>query len=729
MVLGTCLAFPGNGIAAAKSPPDAPPPTRVARSYETAWEEALADARAGRVARAIHGLEELADRNADPLAELYRTVMLAQLRLAHGDTAGSDALLAGMLGASRPDSAAIAARDPARDPLVQPVWRRHLHMLRLRTSATRHPVVRKAYLLAALNAPLEPVERAEVLSQLAELDTSVVLPAERQDFIRRLVPLAVPDGRLRALRDRLAAEAAPDTSIATANLLLDLEDKLGLWSEAIARAERLLARAPEGERARDLRLRIAQWYVRRGSHAEAIRLYGEYRGRYGDTPEVLMQLARAHRALGDDAAARGWYDRVLALFPRDGRSAEILWMRAFDDEIAGRLAAARGAYARIARDFPQHVRSGEAMFRIGLVHYKAGDPASARAAFAELRKAGKSGRLTAAARYWEGRSRLAMGDTAGARADWAGLAAEFPFGHYGHSARAGLAGTGGVPDSLEWNAWLNRAEGDSVGRWLRADVPGNRILPDGFGESSWLSPDALFRLQLDTLAVLTMQARVAAAPDDLLPLYEAAVRCREAGFSFEAYRFARRLSDQLPLARWPSAPVDVLRLFYPPSYAELVRPEAERAGIDPALALALIKQESGFDPNAVSRVGARGLMQLMPATGAEQARKEGVGSFHPDSLFRPAMNVRLGVAYLADVLKSHGGEPSLALAHYNAGPIALARWMPRLQGRPLEEAVEDIGYAETREYVKRVGANWKTYRVLWAEVPSGGGNRDAAHGK
>src|SRR5205085_2177695 len=128
---------------------------------------------------------------------------------------------------------------------------------------------------------------------------------------------------------------------------------------------------------------------------------------------------------------------------------------------------------------------------------------------------------------------------------------------------------------------------------------------------------------------------------------------------------------------------------------------------------ALIKQESGFEPRAVSRVGARGLMQMMPATGVIQARKEKIADFDPDSLFVPRVNTRLGIAYLRDVLKKYDGNPYYALVHYNAGPNALERWLPRLSGRPIDEAVEDIGYAETRDYVKRVMANYWTYQELW----------------
>jgi soluble lytic murein transglycosylase len=339
-----------------------------------------------------------------------------------------------------------------------------------------------------------------------------------------------------------------------------------------------------------------------------------------------------------------------------------------------------------------------------------------------LRAARKSGRLTGAARYWEGKALAARGDlgdtaqAAGARAAWAGLVREYPFGYYGHLAREELLRRAALPDSLAWGLLLNRDDGEMAARWLDSLVPGGPAKPDGFGESRFLPIQSLFDLGLDTLAVLTLQARANATPGALRPWYDAALRCRAAGFDFEAYRFGQRLADRLPVERWPSAPVAVLRLFYPPSYDDLLRPAAERQGVPARLASALIKQESGFDPNAVSRVGARGLMQLMPVTGAEQARKEGMSGFHPDSLFVPAVNLRLGVAYLGELLRRHDGDVQLALAHYNAGPIALQRWMSRLAGRSPEDVAEDIGYAETREYVKRVGANWKTYRVLWGDT-------------
>lgn len=737
---GALCAVCVSGVwAAARKPPrtaaslTAPPTEKAYKAYQAGWTRALKEYRKGDHEDAA---EKLADLDgADALGELYRQVVVAQAFGRARDTSRADAALA------------RALSSPAASDVV---WQRYLHKMRLRTSSSLAPAARREYLLSALRAPLDNNDKAEALHRLLALDTLVVPRAERAGYARQLVTVALPGARLeKEYRAWVAdAAAAADTSPETQRLLLEAEEKLARWDDAIARANALVARDTASARARPLRLKIAGWHTAKGAHESAIREYLALRESGGDAPDVLMQLARAYRALGQNGPSQSWYTRLAERFPRDGRTAEVLWMRAFDDEMTGKLDTAIGAYARIARDFPRHARAGEAMFRRGLILFRRGDHAAARAAFAELRGAGVAGRLVGAAHYWEGRSLAALGREAEARQEWAAMARDFPFGHYGHLARQELEERGALPDTLAWSRLLNRATGEEIRAWFiaglrapaplsggtTAGVPPDTLKPavggpsahapapvadgyaEGFGESAWMPVARLFAHGLDTLAVLTLQARANAAPANLWLVYDAAIRCRTAGFGYEAYRFALRLSDKLPLAQWPAAPVEVLRLFYPPSYIELVGPEARRAGIPVALALALIKQESGFDPRAVSRVGARGLMQLMPATGAEQARKEGFRNFHADSLFTPAVNIRLGVAYLRDVLARHDGNVAYALAHYNAGPTALARWIPRLQNRPPEDAVEDIGYAETREYVKRVGANHKTYQVLWDGV-------------
>ncbi|HEX2612290.1 MAG TPA: transglycosylase SLT domain-containing protein [Fibrobacteria bacterium] len=702
-----CLLLPATGCAEPRRAGMSDSSTVDPKDYRAAWDEAIEAYGKGRYLRAASLFEKLTE--GDSLASLYRSSLTASARLRAGDTAGADRVVA----------SALAIPFVATDS----VWAGYFHRMRMRTLSGLPPAARRDYLRVALRTPISFVDRVATLYRLLDMDTSLVVRGERLEYLRRLTT-ATPDARLDAAYRRGLALFTADTTRETQRLFLDLEERLSLWSAAIARGEQLSALTPDTALARSLQLKISLWYFNTGSYAESIKRYEGWLLRYGESSEAMLQIARAYRGMGREEASRDAYSRLVERFPKDSRAAEVLWMRAFDDEMAGRTDSALAGYDRIARDFPQHARSGEAMFRAGLVRLRGGDGEGARAAFVSL-QAARKGKLMGAARYWEGKALAGLAlsglpaDTArGAEAvaAWSSLVREYPFGHYGHLAREELLRRGALPDSLAWAILLNRAEGPAVAQWLDAATPMASPRPEGFGESRYLPVRSLFDLGLDTLAVLTLQARANASAGALRPWYEAATSCRAAGFDYEAYRFGQKLADRLPIEKWPSAPVAILRLFYPPSYDTFIRSAAERHGVPARLASALIKQESGFDPNAVSRVGARGLMQLMPATGAEQARKDGYVGFHADSLFVPSVNVRLGVAYLGDLLRRHGGDVSLTLAHYNAGPTALERWMPRLEGRPPEDVAEDIGYAETRDYVKRVGANWKTYRVLWGDT-------------
>lgn len=715
--------------AAAKVYPEAPN-AREVRAFQIEWQSALLDARAGRLAKAAKTLQALDPK--DSLTPIYRASFLAETYLAAGKRRQAAELLDGLVGSSDVlvlDPVVPRAVVPPAGIYRYPVWARHLYRIRLQADAPSDPPKsRFATFARMLAGPIEDGMRATLLYRLLSLDSSALSAADRDRALQKLVSIAFSDARLDSLYRRVSPDYAlvegRDYDWRDQKRMLDLEEKLGLWQKAIDRGQAILDRAgtsaqsgsPGEAGLKSLQQKIALWYFNKGSYNESIKGYNAWRERYGDTPEVLLQIARAYRNLSQDGKAQAAYSRLLEQFPADARSAEVIWMRTFDAEALGRTEEAIEGYARVIDGFPQHARAGEAMFRIGLAYYKRGDFEAAQKAFRDLRDAQKTGRLAGAARYWEGKALAKRGlkpSEAEARAVWGDLAAAYPFGYYGHQARRELTERGAWPDSLDWNRRLRDLPDGAVRAWMFTALPGAREVPEGAGESRYLPLAKLLSLGMDSLAVLTLQSQVGAAPGNPWVLYTAATRARAAGFDYEAYRFGVRLSDRLPLEAWPGAPLSVLRLFYPPSYESIVRMEATRAGISPWLVLALIKQESGFEPRAVSRVGARGLMQMMPATGVLQARKEKMADFDPDSLFIPRVNTRLGIAYLRDVLRRYGGNPFYALAHYNAGPNALERWLPRLEGRPIEEGVEDIGYAETRDYVKRVMANYWTYRELY----------------
>ena len=151
-----------------------------------------------------------------------------------------------------------------------------------------------------------------------------------------------------------------------------------------------------------------------------------------------------------------------------------------------------------------------------------------------------------------------------------------------------------------------------------------------------------------------------------------------------------------------------------------VPPIAAEEGPEKALVLALIRQESGFITDAQSPVGARGLMQLMPAT-AEQIAKSLKVRFNPGKLDDPDFNVRLGRAYLGDLLEDFEGSYILTLAGYNAGPSRARRWIkeygdPRDPNVDVIDWIEMIPFTETRNYVQRVMESVSIYRRKLGKV-------------
>lgn len=147
---------------------------------------------------------------------------------------------------------------------------------------------------------------------------------------------------------------------------------------------------------------------------------------------------------------------------------------------------------------------------------------------------------------------------------------------------------------------------------------------------------------------------------------------------------------------------DALELRFPLAFREQVVAQARRAGVDPALTYALMRKESIFQPAAISRVGARGLMQVMPATARQLARELGVPAPGPGDLLSPEYNLRLGTAYLRRMLARFDGSLMLAAAAYNAGPTRTEGWQRDNAGLPGPVRVENITYGETRAYVKSI---------------------------
>lgn len=163
--------------------------------------------------------------------------------------------------------------------------------------------------------------------------------------------------------------------------------------------------------------------------------------------------------------------------------------------------------------------------------------------------------------------------------------------------------------------------------------------------------------------------------------------------------------SEVPLAYW--------KLAFPQPFWGSLSANAQANGLDPFLVAALIRQESEFNPGAVSYANAYGLMQLLPSTAKAIARKNGERRFATAQLLNPEENLKLGTIDLRQSINRFNGTVEYALASYNAGDTPVKAWIAQGDYKDLPEWVESIPYTQTREYVQAIVRNRELYRAIY----------------
>jgi soluble lytic murein transglycosylase len=168
---------------------------------------------------------------------------------------------------------------------------------------------------------------------------------------------------------------------------------------------------------------------------------------------------------------------------------------------------------------------------------------------------------------------------------------------------------------------------------------------------------------------------------------------------------------QLPMLTW--------QLAYPRGFYKHVSEYASEFGLDECLVLAVIREESRFNPKTVSWANARGLMQMIPETGRNVARLIGIRPYYTNKLHEPDINIRMGCYYLSQLMKRFDNNPMLALAAYNGGPLRVKKWMNKWWSEvgpdiDIDEFVESIPLSETKRYVQKVMKSYFEYKRLYS---------------
>ena len=465
--------------------------------------------------------------------------------------------------------------------------------------------------------------------------------------------------------DRLAVARALDQQ--GSNLSAANEYQTWLASGAGSAAER-----------RRVRLQMGRAWFAAGRYAEteeALRPLAD------ESAEALYLIARSQQRRKRLGNARASLLQVASRFPGTNEAGAALFLLADLAHDAGNLTTARSLYRRVLNEAPRSDRAAQARMRLAGLEFVDGDY---RSALRLWEGGGNSPQFT----YWAGRALWAMGDSAAARSRWRQVRQREPLSYYSVRAAARLdepfwpVPTDSMPQ-------VNPAAAERVAQMMRG-------------------VDLLRTAGLEDQAEAEARWIVDRVGDDVNLQYPLAEALNARGQTVLGTRLARRIA-----AREPGTNLRLLRILDPFAYRAVLEAEARENDLDPFLVAALTRQESTFKATISSPVGARGLMQVMPATGEGLARAAGIGGWDPDLLFQPEINVHLGTRFLAAQMRAYNGNLPRVFSAYNAGPARVERWRKFPEAADQELWTERIPFSETRDYVRILRRNIALYRGLY----------------
>lgn len=419
------------------------------------------------------------------------------------------------------------------------------------------------------------------------------------------------------------------------------------------------------------------------SHATAAGEFDKVKTPVSLAAAAQYQRARSYIAMGNGVQARTVLRNITTQFATDTSAASALMLLADLATDEQRDDAARSTLQSVAQRFPRSRHAPGALYRAGLITYLRADSRGAAAQFDSISRRYPESPEASSARYWSGRAYARMGDSAAAKARWRLTIEKQPSSYYAVVAAKRL-GTSILSNPSMRDDYPSDAEVDAA----RTRVAMLRDV--GMDVEMKFEWDRMYERASDSPVKLVATAHALAGTEQASRSIVLGLRAlKEVGTTPQNYR-----------------------LVYPVLEKETIISASRKNGLDPVLVASLIRQESNYNPRAVSPVGARGLMQLMPDVGKTLAAGQGIREWNNDLLFDPAVNIQLGTLHLRALVRAYP-QIEKVLAAYNAGESRVVRWSTKTGADDPEMFTERIPYVETRDYVRAIQRNREFYGELY----------------
>lgn len=502
------------------------------------------------------------------------------------------------------------------------------------------------------------------------------------------------------------------------------------------------------EMAANIFARLAREYPKSKYLGEAWLMLGRAEMQTNRYPSAISDLeraaqeapnlaGRAHYYLGLAYGRRGDFERAVSFLrkvPADSDLAdEAIYWAAYYQEISGNINSALREYYDLINKYPYSKSVPAAIWRIGKIYYWNSEFKNA-AIYLHLAQLYPPGEDSPRCYFFEGKALERIGNRAAAIEVYKKLAERFDHTYYAYRAQEKLQGHGisflhqSPFNGEDFSAALSELDGNNSEKlaaimeiWEQANTETLQSESSEEALTHLAKYKELMEIGLADYAADEARYLVNLTSDtEREPLQtKLGEMLIQVGNYRTPIRFADRKVKAAVLAGKPQTlPKKIWQLAYPRGYWKHVSGKAKRYGLDPYLVLAVIREESRFNPKATSRSNAKGLMQIIPPTGRGIAKDLKLNRYRSGRLYEVPLNVEMGTYYLSNLIKNFSSNLYLALAGYNGGPNRIKRYVKSWYNGDLgivdvDEFIESIPVRETRLYVQKVMGSYFEYKRLY----------------
>jgi len=431
--------------------------------------------------------------------------------------------------------------------------------------------------------------------------------------------------------------------------------------------------------------------------------------------DSLYYLGRALTNLNLDADAISYYQKLVELFPTSNYSDDALYRIGRIYSLKEDFKNAASYFQRVSSDYPNGDKLADALWELGWIQYRSADYSTAKNTFSNYASSYKGTQLEEKGLFWQAKCCQNLGESDKAAELYKKIIDLNSYSYYTFASGEMLAKMNEESQVKEINHQLNPDENPHIAG----------IIPDIYSileEDSYIKDSeishidkAIELLKLEFFNSASLEIEVGSSEIKENPartLQIATLYMKSNNYANSINIIGKNLKQLKSELDEPHTDY-LYYLYYPYGYKEPVQKYSAQYNLDPLFTLAVIRQESLFRPDAVSRSEAQGLMQIWPPTGEEIANKIGISNYYINLLLDPDINIRMGTYYLRQQLDNFGQDKFYCLGAYNKGPRRMSEWISKYRDKDIDEFIESISSEEARDYIKKVMGNYYFYQMLY----------------